>query len=110
MSHHQHHDGGVETTFRGALVRFPSHSPPPWSRMVVGPDTIRLVPRFSDAVEFQREDVRQVVVERYRGPFVFRTLIWIVTSKRHSHAFVPVRTTRLLEALHAAGWPVSESS
>jgi len=78
--------------------------------MIVGPDTIRLVPRLTDAVEFRREDVFHIVVERYRGPFVFRTLFWIVTSKRHTHAFVPFRTTRVLEALHVAGWPITESS
>ena len=78
--------------------------------MVVGPDKIRLVPRFNDAVAFPREDVRRIVVERYGGPFVFRTLFWIVTSKRHTHAFVTFRTKRLLEALHVAGWPVTGSS
>ena len=80
------------------------------SRMVVSADRIRLVPRFTDAVEFRRTDVRDIVMEHHRGPFVFRTLFWIVTSKRHTHAFVTFRTKRLIETLHAAAWPVTESS
>ena len=35
--------------------------------MIVGPDKIRLVSRLTDAIEFRREDVRHIVVERYRG-------------------------------------------
>ena len=106
LPQHERHDGVVENTFRGALVRSPSRTP--WSRMVVGPDTVCLEPRLTDAVEFRRGDVRHIVMERHRGPFVFRTLFWIVTKKRHTHAFVAFRTKRLLEALQADGWPVRE--
>ena len=110
LPQHERHDGVVETTFRGALVRSVLHNPLPWSRMAVGPDEVRLEPCLADAVEFRRQDVRHIVVERHRGPFAFRTLIWIVTSKRHTHAFVAFRTKRLVGALMAEGWPVTEQS
>jgi hypothetical protein len=96
----------MEKTFRGSLVRFPSHSPLPWSRLVVNEHTLQLVPRIGDTVEFNRARVRAIEVERYRGPFVFRTLFWVVTSNRHHHAFVPVRSKRLIETLQATGWPL----
>jgi hypothetical protein len=78
--------------------------------MVVSTDRIRLLPHSTNAVEFPRRDVRHIAIERHRGPFVFRTLFWIVTAKRHTHAFVTFRTKRLIETLNAAGWPVEESS
>ena len=77
--------------------------------MVVADERIRLVPRFNDAVEFRRDEVRRIEVKRYRGPFVFCTLLWVVTSNRHMHAFVPFRATRLIDTLLAAGWPVVDS-
>jgi hypothetical protein len=78
--------------------------------MIVTNETISLIPGFGDTVEFQREDVRRIEVEHYRGPFVFRTLFWVVTSKRHRRACVPARARRLLEALQSAGWPIRELS
>ncbi len=99
----------VQRTFWGALVRFPSHSPPPWSRLVIGDDSLRLMPRFREAAVFKREDVQRIVMDRYRGPFVFRTLFWIITSQRHTHAFVTWRTERLAQALRSEGWPVTDA-
>jgi hypothetical protein len=95
----------MEATFRGSLVRSPSHSPLPWSRLIVDEHMVRLVPRLGSPVEFEREQVRAIEVERYRS-LVFRTLFWVVTSKRHRRAFVPVRSRRLVETLRALGWPI----
>jgi hypothetical protein len=100
------HDGLVEMTFWGSLVRFPSHSPLPWSRLTLDEDVMRLVPRLGEVAEFRRADVRVIEVERYRS-LVFRSLLWVVTSRRHHHAFVPVRSKRVIQALRASGWPVS---
>lgn len=77
--------------------------------MVVADDRIRLVPRFNDPVEFQKAEVHRIEVKRYRGPFVFCTLFWVVTSKRHTHAFVPFRSTGLIDALRLTGWPIVDS-